>query len=297
MLFTGRGRAVAVIAGHALILGSLAGCATGPSAPPAPLTQTDYVVLKRAELLLIRDCMREQGFWYWVPKMWEPSRGFGLVLDDPGWAREHGYGGLDQQEVMREKRDDPNLAYRDSLPAARRARYTLAMGGGDDVKVLAAHLPDGGTINNALGGCQLSSNEKLYGDRERWFPLDALASNIAPLYMRAITKDARFTTALSSWSRCMRGKGHTYTTPMEIRAALPGLTKGLAPAQAHAVEVKLAVAEATCARATSLTSTLRALQAEYRPKVEGPNAAGLRTHARLLREALERAKEINHSTP
>ncbi|WP_433212739.1 hypothetical protein [Microtetraspora malaysiensis] len=297
MLFTGRGRAAAVIAGHVLALGLLTGCGAGPSAPPTPLTQADYVVLKRAELLLIRDCMQEHGFRYWVPKMWEPSRGFGLVIDDPDWAREHGYGGLDRQKAMQEKRDDPNLAYRDSLPAARQAQYALAMSGGDDIKVLTAHLPDGGTINSALGGCQLSSSEELYGNRERWFRLDTLASNIAPLYMREIAKDARFTAALSSWSRCMRGKGHAYATPPEIRAALPDLTDGLAPAQAHAVEVKLAVAEATCARAISLTSTLRALQAEYRPKVEGPNAAGLRTHARLLREALERAEEINHSTP
>ncbi|GGT18989.1 hypothetical protein ACFFV7_52830 [Nonomuraea spiralis] len=297
MLFTRRGQAAALIAGHVLALGLLAGCGAAPSSPPAPLTEADYVVLKRAELLLIRDCMQEQGFQYWVPKMREPSRGFGFVIDDPDWAREHGYGGLDQQRAVQAKRDDPNLAYIRSLPAPRRAQYVLAMRGGDDVRVLTAHLPDGGTINNALGGCELSSSEELYGNRERWFLLDRLASNMTPLYMREITKDARFTAALSSWSQCMRGKGHTYTTPPEIRAALPGLTKGLAPAQAHTVEVKLAVAEATCARATSLPSILRTLRVEYQPKAEGPYAADLQTHARLLREALERAKEINRATP
>ncbi|MFC5828457.1 hypothetical protein [Nonomuraea insulae] len=297
MFVTGHGRAGAVIAGHVLVMGLLAGCGAGQSAPPAPPTETDYVVLKRAELLIIRDCMQKHGFRYWVPKMWEPSRGFGFVLDDPDWAREHGYGGLDQHKAMQAKRDDPNIAYRASLPASRRTQYALVMSGGDDVKVLTAHLPDGGTINNALGGCELSSSEELYGNHERWFRLDRLASNIAPLYMREIAKDARFVAALSSWSRCMRGKGHAYATPPEIRAALPGLTGGLAPAQAHTVEVKLAVAEATCARATSLPSTLRALRAEYQPKVEGPYAASLRTHARLLREALDRAKEINHATP
>ncbi|GAA3605735.1 hypothetical protein GCM10022419_108180 [Nonomuraea rosea] len=293
-------RRVAGIVGAALACGLLAACAVTPddAGPgPATLTDADEALLKRAELLLVQACMKRQGFRYWVPEppAAQDRRGAGFVLDDPAWAREHGYGLLDQRQMEESKRNDLNKAYRDSLPPADRTRYSVALGGGGDNKVLTATLPDGGTIHNALGGCQAYGKERLYGDRQRWFRLEKTATNLVPLYMRELTGDPRFSTALTAWSACMRRHRHTYVSPSEIRAALPGLTADLAPDRAHALEVELAVAEATCARTSSLADTVRALQARYRAKVHERFAAELDAHGRVVRGALERARKISES--
>ncbi|MFI6296263.1 hypothetical protein ACIBEJ_32035 [Nonomuraea sp. NPDC050790] len=277
-------------AAWAVLCASLTSCAQEPA---RELTAAEHAELERAEHLLVRRCMAAAGFRYHPPAApaGDDARHLSLlVLDDIAWARRNGYGGRIQQKVLAARPHDPNRLYRDSLDPARRERYDLALGGGRDTKVLSARLPGGGTINNALGGCRGTAKDRLYGDRATWFRLDKIASNLQPLYLPELTKDPRFVTALTAWSACMRRGGHAYASPPEIRAALPGLTAGLKPDDAHAAEVRLAVTEATCARSSGLPGTARALQPHYLAKAARPYAEELAEHGRMLRAALDRAR-------
>lgn len=272
-----------------LALGALAGCA---SAPVRELTGAERIQLDQAEQRLIRTCMARQGFPYWVraPLTADEQRVFGFVVDDVGWARRYGYGGLVQRQVLAQRAHDPNRIHRESLSPDARAKYTDALAGGPRTKPLTASLPAGGTVKTMIGGCEAEAQTGLYGDRAAWFRLDKVATNLQPLYVHDLISDSRFTTALKAWSRCMHGKGHRYSSPAEIRSALPGLTEGLDSAAFLAAEVRLAVPEAECARASGLADTARSLQQHYL----GPYAADLAAHGRMELAALDRARKITH---
>jgi hypothetical protein len=107
-----------------------------------------------------------------------------------------------------------------------------------------------------------------------------------------LVEDKRFTHAVEQWSTCMRRAGHDYADPPAIRRELPSLTKGLSSEKSYAVEVGLAVAEATCATGTPLADTARALDTEYRDKKLGRYATDITTYRRMALAALARAKDI-----
>lgn len=275
--------------------GALTACAPqGDLTVQRELTVAERIQLQQAEERLTRACMAREGFPYWIqaPLSVEERQGFGFVLDDVGWATRNGYGSRIQQRVLDTKKSNANLRYRGSLTKARLARYTAALSGGPGAPVLSVALPAGGTISSLLGGCQAKAQEELYGDRETWFRVDKIATNLSPLYLPDLVEDERFSTALRAWSRCMGREGHTYANPSEIRSALPRLTKGLTSAKAYAVEVRLAVAEATCARTSALADTGRALQREYRDRASKPYTADLALHSRLEHAALARAGQL-----
>ncbi|MEV4374829.1 hypothetical protein AB0J71_47820 [Nonomuraea sp. NPDC049637] len=290
-----------------LACGLTASCAGRSSTPPPQgegnvtraLTAADRIRLDQAESVLVQQCMARQQFRYWVPPAPKAveRRPFEVVLDDLIWAKQYGYGGLIRAEENRQARTDPNIAYRRSLDKADLDRYLVALKGGSDRRVVTAKLPTGMTVQHALGGCEAHAKQELYGDGQTWFRLDRFVSNLLPLYMPQVAQDRRYIAALAAWSTCMRKRGHAFRSPAEIRQTLPRLTDGLAPAQAHPVEVKLAVAEASCARESALGTTARSLAASYRAPVEARFADDLATHRALQRTALQRAVELVPDLP
>jgi hypothetical protein len=285
-------------AGVLLLLSAAAG--GGPARVPVPdreLTDTERILLERAEDVLTRQCMRRHGFRYHTatPPTVEERQGTGYVLADVAWAREHGYGTRIRDRWLAAKQRNPNVAYYATLSPADRRRYDRALDGGPDRSRVSVKLPTGGTVTSVMGGCTATANEALYGDRATWFRADKVATNLRPLYVPAIMRDTRFTTALAAWRRCMAARGHRYADPPEIRARLPRLTKDLGPDEAHSFEVRLAVAEATCARRTPLLATARALEDHYRAEAARPYAEDLALHHRLEFRALDRARRITGS--
>ncbi|MEV0379052.1 hypothetical protein [Nonomuraea sp. NPDC050643] len=274
----------------ALACASLVACAPAPAA--AELTGAERSELERAEGLLVQRCMARQGFRYWPapPLTADERRGSGYVLSDPGWAREHGYGGRLARRAAAAKKDDPNLPYFAGLSEERRARYNAAFEGERDVLRLTAGLPSGGTISGTFGGCTGEAKRLLFGDLGTWFRAGKIAMNLMPLYVPDLLADRRFVAAQRDWSRCMARQGHSYADPPEIRQALARLTDGMDATRAHAVEVRLAVAEATCARQTSFADLARSLERRYRERAARPYARELADLGHLEREALERAR-------
>ncbi|MFI7452519.1 hypothetical protein ACIBQX_33845 [Nonomuraea sp. NPDC049714] len=279
-----------------LVLAFLAACGSPYSPAPADgeLAEPERIQLEKAEYLLIQQCMTREGFRYWLPRVLtvEERKGSRYMLTDVGWARRYGYGLRLKQELAAAKEHDPNLVYVKGLSEDQRGRYNDALDGGPGAAIMTVKLPSGGTVSGKFGGCAGEARDELYRDHETWFRVNKIATNLLPLYVPGLVADKRFTAAVRAWSRCMAGQGHEYADPGAIRAALPRLTKGLGPARAHALEVELAVAEATCARRTSYAETARPLEREYRDHVSRSYAQELALHRRLERAALERARRI-----
>ncbi|MFD4770259.1 hypothetical protein [Streptomyces niveus] len=239
----------------------------------------ELATIADAQGQLLERCMEQAGFRYWVPPALsaEESRDFGFVIDDVAWAKTYGYGGRIQQKARGHAAINRNQDYVKSLSKDERARYSTALQGNG--QMLSVTLPDGRTIRNATGGCEAKGEQRLYGDREAWFRASRVTDHLGTLYMPKVEADPRFKRAVSAWSACMRASGFTYKDPREIRSDLPGLTAGLRPDEAHSLEVRTAVAEATCARQTSLAESARtvirhhqdALPKHYRAEIDTRN--------------------------
>ncbi|MCX4982946.1 hypothetical protein [Streptomyces sp. NBC_00572] len=304
------GTATALVGGLLLSCAPPNGLADGHAAArtgerrsaPAGLNASERALLDRAEQLLVKRCMGGRGLPYWiVPRLSEEeSRSVGYVLDDVAWAGEHGYGSRLRHKELAAKRSDPNLVHRDQLTGQRLVVYTDALYGGPDTPTLSARVPGGGTITSQLGGCHGTALEELYGDRAAWFRVGKIAANLTPLYGAELRRDPRLTSAVTAWSRCMRRAGHPYPDPPAAHDAAAKATAqdgdtavdAAAERRRFAIEVELAVTEATCAAETGLGRAGRALETEYRDGLDGEYLDALAEHDRIERRALARARDI-----
>jgi len=262
------------------------------------LTDAEQILVQRAEALLVKKCMENKGFKYWVG--WLPTvddlKGDGYVLTDVDWARKHGYGSRLKSKLQKVQRDDPNNAYANALPQNERVRYGKALEGGPSSGMLTAELPAGGTVQTPRDSCQADAKNRLYGDFATWFRVEKTATNLSSLYVPDLVKDKRFVRAVEEWSGCMREAGHNFADPPSVRRQLPQLAKGLSAKKAYAIEVDLAVSEATCATKTPLSRTAHALETEYRDRKLHRYAKDITTYRRMSLLALQRARDITGST-
>jgi hypothetical protein len=258
------------------------------------LTDAEQVQVDQALELLVRDCMKAEGFRY-VPvrvASVEERQGFGYVLDDVGWAREHGYGLELESRVVEIQQNDPNHAYANALPEPERLRRSTALDGDPADGMLTAELPNGGTVQTPRDSCFTQAKDDLYGDFATWFQAEKVATNLVGIYAEDIIGDERFEVELAAWSDCMSRRGHDYPDPPAIREDLPGLVKGLSGEKARVAEKELAVAEATCAvRETSLVSTARDLEDEYRGELDQYQDS-VADYQRMQVVALEHARRV-----
>ncbi len=263
------------------------------------LTDAEQVLIRRAEVMLTQECMKRAGHPYWIGSLptVDELKGGGYVLSDVGWARRHGYGGELEKKSERARLNDPNAAYANALSEAERIRYSQALSGDPAQGMLSVELPSGGTVKTPREGCRAETGERLYGDPETWFRAKKTATSLTPLYVPDLVKDKRLVRAVRAWSRCMRAAGHVYASPEEIREKRYALTKGLSPARAHATEVGLAVAEATCSVKTSLGDTARSLEREYRGKKLQRYSEDIATYQRMRLTALARAEGVVGEQP
>ncbi|MFI7019519.1 hypothetical protein [Streptomyces sp. NPDC050164] len=268
--------------------------AEGAAGPVRELTDAEVILIERAEQLLVRKCVEKEGFRYWLTPVTsvEERQSRGFVLSDVDWARTYGYGGQLEKKAEKIRRSDPNHAYANSLPEAERIRYSKTVSGDPSKGMLSVELPAGGTVQTPRDGCWADTRERLYGDRATWFRVKKIATSLTPLYVPDLVKDKRLVNAVKAWARCMRAEGHDYADPNELRDKRYVVTEGLSPARAHATEVELAVAEATCAVKTSLATTARSLEREYRTRKLGRYSDDIAQYQRMRLDALARAKDV-----
>ncbi|MER6663021.1 hypothetical protein ABT256_00610 [Amycolatopsis japonica] len=274
----------------AAVVLAMASCA----AAPAEVDDVGLALIERAEGELAAECMARHGFRYWpsAPATPDERREFPYVVDDPAWARTHGYGGDLVAQRERRRAEDPNTRYLNSLSEERRSAAAAAYGGGAGSSVVEAVAPGGATIGQRDTGCLAEAQRTLYGDFAAWVRASVVTGNLSSLYQPKVTGDPRFHDAVTAWAGCMLSAGLPYASPRHVQQALPGLTSGQEPSRARRTEIELAVAEAGCALATPLAGTARELDRHYGDEVRRQYRAEVETTRRLRRDAAARAEEI-----
>ncbi|SDM34103.1 hypothetical protein [Allokutzneria albata] len=244
-------------------------------------------VLYEAEQVLLRDCMRRNGFEFWIAAKAEPPRAFPYVLDDPAWARKHGYGLDGAYELERAREDDPNQRYFRGLDLKRRNAALTALNG-DTREGLRVSLPNGATITRSDRGCTSEAQRVLYEDLPTWYRVMRLTDSLNEHRHSLVLQDERYRAAIAPWARCMRDSGHDIAGPAESRSTLP--PRG-APGAGEA-ERRLAEQEASCALSSGLAATARQLDEQYRRRIQDTYRADIETRQRLESAARARAQDI-----
>ncbi|WP_051796270.1 hypothetical protein [Streptomyces sp. NRRL S-87] len=251
---------------------------------PRPPTEAELDLLHDARELLLRDCMRAEGFVYRpVPRRpLADARDFPLVVTDVAWARRHGYGGDLRRAAERLARDDPNQRYFRGLDPARRARALVAANGarpdGPTVRT-----PDGARLGRSADGCQSDADRRLYGDLARWFRARSTLTSLTALTDDRVAADPDYARALQPWSACMRDRGHAFAGPAAVRDTFP-LPRG--------AELPLAVDEAVCARSSGLAGTVERLHRTHELRLHRQYRADVADAYRLQSAALPRARAV-----
>ncbi|MER6954878.1 hypothetical protein [Streptomyces sp. NPDC000618] len=295
-------RVLASLCAVAAVTGAVAtGCGTGSDAEraarPTPLTWQQELRISDAQARLTSRCMKRHGFTYWEDRTLtlRESRPVRYVQDDVAWARTYGYGGRIDAEQERLHLHHPVAAYRQGLSAARRTAFDEALDGGAGTRVLTAALPGGGEIRKRLGGCTGEAERELYGDPAEWFRTGKIATGLNSLYGEQLMKDRRLTAAVGAWSLCMKAAGQPYKDPQAARDAVRTATARLGTAradEAFAAERRTAVADATCARETSLRAVASARETYYQDRLRDRYGKDVDTYRRLGRQAYDRAVHV-----
>ena len=278
-----------------LLATTATGCAGTTTAPGATGSGTPRAAggtaetLRLAEQLLIKECMEKEGHKYWVepPSPDDVSARFPYVVDDPAWARAHGYGTDLRREREAEVRRNANQRYFRSMPARTRAALVSDLNGARP-QGLSARLPNGMRVSHSDQGCQATAERQLYGDLQAWFRATRVTDSLAGTRVDLVTNDKRYKAAVEPWARCMRERTYSYPDPARARAAAT-LPETPWP---HAEEVRLASAEAVCALSSGLSSVAKSLDSEYRDRLGRSHPRETADLARLKREALPRARAI-----
>ncbi|MGI5254374.1 hypothetical protein [Actinacidiphila glaucinigra] len=261
------------------------------------LTWRQEVRVNDALQRLISRCMGHQGFAYQEERdlTLQESRPVRFVQDDLTWARTYGYGSRIEAKSARLRERNVNGTYRQDLTATRRALFDETLDGGDGARMLTAPMPNGGEIRKRIGGCTEEAERTLYGDPAEWFRTSKIALSANSLYAGPLMKDPRLTAAVRAWSACMREAGEPYPDPQAaqdgVRAA--ALRLGTARAdEAFAAERRTAVADADCARRTSLRAVATAREKHYLDRLPDRYVKDIDTYRRLGRQAYDRAVRI-----
>lgn len=252
------------------VAGVLVGAATGifllatvgtksPGVPHKEVTAQDVRLLYQAEQILIRDCMAQHGFRYWViPFSDQTADGpqFPFVIDNVAWTRRHGFGISQSASVLS---PDPNTAYFERLPVGRQDHYVADVDGPEGSQAVQVMMPADYVLGHSSHGCQAWAEGKLYGNYELWFAAVNVTDSLQPLAQAQVLKDPRYLRAVTQWARCMRATGYPYSSPAAAAAAFRESSKSR-PRQAG---IRAAVAEANCANSTGLAATARRLDTTY----------------------------------
>ncbi|HWU08206.1 MAG TPA: hypothetical protein VN520_17780 [Streptomyces sp.] len=257
------------------------------------LTVPEEMEIEYAEYALVKECMQNKGFSYWVgPVASAEARKAGrYVNDDVAWAKKYGYGRPFDEAAGKERSEHPNVRYPNALPREDRIRYNTALNGDYD-DVLSVDLPAGGTVETPRTGCWAGARTHLYGDLEAWFKAKKTVTSLTPLYVPRILADEQMKKTVSAWSHCMKEAGRPFSSPDEIREKRTADTADMSAQEARSYEVELAVAEATCAVRTNLGKTARRLEREHRSALLKKYGKENAAYRRMGLVALSRARDL-----
>jgi hypothetical protein len=284
----------AVVVGVPLTAGAVAAvtycvlATAAPAASPAP-TRAQLGQLAQAEERLVAGCMTAKGFPYVVPAAILSSgleKGFTFGTDDVMAAGQNGYAlPASPQPVT-----DPNTELFQRLPASRQRAYENALGGTGNQRV-SVDVPGMGQVFTNTDGCRSDARRRLYGDLAQWGRVHNLVTNLAPLAYLDVTHDPEFVSTLGKWRACMRASGFPYADTGAAEDAAARLYDRLPKSDARRVEIRIAVADATCMRRTRLPAVGRTLQTRHLLAVQAKYHDDITTYRTLIAHALATVAE------
>lgn len=158
----------------------------------------------------------------------------------------------------------------------------------DEPDALRATVPGGGVLRRSSHSCTSEAERRLYGDLPAWYRVTKTTDNLVGLRVGRVLADPRYAAGVTGWRRCMHAAGYDFADPAAARASVPEPRSYTVPAG----EVRLAVAEATCATRTGLDRLARRLDAEHRRAVEARFRTDVADRLRLEAAALPRARAV-----
>ncbi|HEU5160075.1 MAG TPA: hypothetical protein VFU43_23965 [Streptosporangiaceae bacterium] len=255
---------------------------------PVAAATTDTELLHRASERLIARCMARHGFAYAEqPPPSAPEQDFHYVLDDVGWAREHGYGTLLGRPGGWDH--DANFGNLAKLtPERQRAWQRTLLGSG---RGLAVDLPGFGRVSAPDNGCTAEARRTLYGDLAGWYRARRIVDHFDSYVAGQVSGAAEYRAGLAAWAACARKRGYAASSPRELRELIARQTPRFAGERAGGREVAAAEAEAKCATSTGFSQTIGALERRYRPEIERRFARELDALKSFERRAIPRARQ------
>lgn len=294
-----------------ILLLSACGSATHPGAPRA--TGTKAAVAKRLgnpnlpleeqlglanfgeapplqEALIIRDCMKAQGFEYVPvdPAARKASNSGGLTSAQK--RKLYGYGISTRYGQQRAAKPvNPNTAIRAALSPPNRTAYDQALNGRVPSSNGGGNGGGGGGGGSfrTVGGCTRQAIGKVYGGAQIFSQL------VSRLHAEQaqVDNDQRVVLARQAWSQCMGAAGYHYAKPSQIRKDLKKRLKAIvgststppsaaplptpnpvALADLQKLEMSISRTDLACDAKVHLKAITNRVQAEYDASFRQQNA-------------------------
>ncbi|MHB8669190.1 MAG: hypothetical protein ACYDAD_01295 [Acidimicrobiales bacterium] len=294
-----RGARLRAIVGLSTLMLVAAACGGG-----RPKTQTATVPLEEQlglanfgeapplqEALVIRDCMKAQGFDY-VPVDPAAQNVATGTISEADLRKLYGYDVSTRYgQPPPPTAADPNATIRASLGPADQAAYDRALTGASTDS--SGGGGGGGGSFRTVGGCTKDAIRQVYGGAQ---VVGTLLGKLHELNQR-VDNDQRVVRANQDWSQCMQKAGFRYTKPGKIKKDLKKKLKAIvgssptttvasatapappAPAYDHAAlaalqkeEMSISAADLACNTKVGLKTKKDAVQREYEAAFRQQNA-------------------------
>ncbi|WP_020138706.1 hypothetical protein [Streptomyces sp. 351MFTsu5.1] len=238
-------------------------------------SDADYEVIRAAEQVLARDCMKDFGLSYRPAKNPAPAgaqdRRYGLT--DRASAERYGYRMPPQPDTPKVKltEDQIKVLYGNrSAPAAASKNPELRYRG--------KKVPDSGCLGAAVLGFRKPYEDEAGAE---------VASRISTASYENSQKAPEVRAAFGKWSSCMKQQGYDYASPMEAMAA-PEFLRGTV----SAAEKNTAGADVSCKERTGLADVWFAAESSIQKDMIKADAGALRRLGELHEKKLRAARKI-----
>jgi hypothetical protein len=255
--------------------------------PPKPASAQAVNIISSADQVLIRQCMKQQGFEYWPisQDQIDPVPRFPYVVTSVTWAKINGFGG---NPGAPSTASDLNETYFNRLSPSRQSLYSDDLVGTPNGPAATVVLPQGDIMGHSALGCEAQAFAKLYGSFSTWFKASSIADDLPSVSETMVVSSPAYEQKIFAWSGCMRAKGHKFSSPGQAASTFNRLSS-TAPSYR---EVLAAVAEAVCANSTGLTRVANHLNQVFTTEVDQRYRSALQTEWRLQQDALPRARSV-----
>jgi hypothetical protein len=257
-----------------------------------PVSHSDNQRLYLAEQFLIKKCMRNLGFRYWIVPYGDlPAMTFQTSFAIPALAtaRAHGFHPASAPPPFNQA---PANAYYARLSAKRQAAWTAAItgnpGGSGRIPAVEVRLPQGVVMGHSRLGCVASAEKQLYGNYQAWFAAENTVQALRAIVVQSVLRDGAYARAARRWSWCMNARGYPASSPPKARAAFANRVRAAPTVR----EIAVATATAGCANRTGMAGVIRGLESRYWTGLSRPYRKEFEIYRKLALAALSTASTV-----